>query len=411
MKRKLAALGLAVSILLTGCGWMDGSYSSVTPHQGQKQTQQSGATVASNYMDLIQALENMIREGSESGVINVADYPEKAVESGMAMAVRYATESYPVGAYAVERIDYELGANGGLPAIAVTVTYRHSRSELQMIRQVKDMTEAEAEVDKALESYAAGVVLLVEQYTATDFSQMVRDYGEAYPEKVMEIPQVTAAIHGVGVSRVAELTFTYQTSRDSLRQMQSQVKPVFDAAALYVSGDGAEKQKFSQLYGFLMERFDYEVETSITPAYSLLRHGVGDSRAFATVYAAMCRLAGLECMTVTGTRAGEPWTWNIVQEGGHYFHVDLLRSSEAGAFREFTDREMTGYVWDYSAYPQCPEIGTLPEETEPTQADTPAPPESQPTEETTAPAEVLPPEQSMADPEPSAPEETEIAQS
>ena len=72
------------------------------------------------------------------------------------------------------------------------------------------------------------------------------------------------------------------------------MKPVFESAVLYVSGDGAEKQKFSQLYAFLMERFDYKVETSITPAYSLLRHGVGDSRAFATVYAAMCRLAGLE---------------------------------------------------------------------------------------------------------------------
>jgi len=122
-----------------------------------------------------------------------------------------------------------------------------------------------------------------------------------------------------------ELTFTYQTSRDALRQMQSQVKPVFDAASLYVSGDGEDRQKLSQLYAFLMERFDYKIETSITPAYSLLRHGVGDSRAFATVYAAMCRLAGLECMTVTGTHAGDPWTWNIVlDEKGGPNHVSNL---------------------------------------------------------------------------------------
>ena len=45
-----------------------------------------------------------------------------------------------------------------------------------------------------------------------------------------------------------------------------------------------------------MERYDYRIETSITPAYSLLRHGVGDSRAFAVVYAAMCQQAGLECL-------------------------------------------------------------------------------------------------------------------
>ena len=53
------------------------------------------------------------------------------------------------------------------------------------------------------------------------------------------------------------------------------------AGMLYVSGEGEDFQKFSQLDGFLMERFDYKFETSITPAYSLLHHGVGDSRAFA----------------------------------------------------------------------------------------------------------------------------------
>ena len=172
-----------------------------------------------------------------------------------------------------------------------------------------------------------------------------------------------------------ELIFSYQTSRDSLRRMQSQVKPVFDAATLYVSGDGEEKQKFSQLYAFLMERFDYKLETSITPAYSLLRHGVGDSRAFATVYAAMCRSAGLECLVVTGARSGEPRSWNIVLDNGQYYHVDLLH--EQGSFWEYTDWQMSSYVWDYSDYPACngqnaeEKLGEIPEITEETQLSDP----------------------------------------
>ena len=100
-----------------------------------------------------------------------------------------------------------------------------------------------------------------------------------------------------------------------------------------------------------MERFDYTLETSITPAYSLLGHGVGDSKAFATVYAAMCRRADLECLVITGTRDGEPWTWNMVCDDGTYYHLDLL-SSHRG-FQELTDNEMEGYVWDYSAYPEA----------------------------------------------------------
>jgi len=181
----------------------------------------------------------------------------------------------------------------------------------------------------------------------------VQDYAMEYPQKVMEIPVVTSEVYGFGKARVMEVTFSYQTSRDALRLMQSQVKPVFDSAVLYVSGEGAESQKFSQLYAFLMERFDYKVETSITPAYSLLRHGVGDSRAFATVYAAMCRAAGLECIVVTGTRSGEPWTWNIIRQEDFYWHVDLLACSDSGRFLKQLDADMEGYVWDYSAYPRC----------------------------------------------------------
>ena len=157
-----------------------------------------------------------------------------------------------------------------------------------------------------------------------------------------------------------ELTFAYENSTDSQRQMRSQVKTVFDSASLYVSGEGADNQKYAQLYSFLMDRFRYKLETSITPAYSLLRHGVGDSRAFATVYAAMCRNAGLECMTVTGTRNAEPWTWNMICEDGVYYHVDLTQCKENGGFREKADADMNGYVWDYSAFPACGTAGEIP---------------------------------------------------
>lgn len=411
MKQKMVILFLTLSLFLTGCGWLDGSYVSVRPHHQQRQENLSEVVSAENHEQLLEALKDMVAAGTESGVINVAEYPQKNLESGMNLATRQVRSSDPVGAYAVEDISYELGTNSGLPAIAVTISYRHSSMEIRMIRRLSDMDSAKMAVDKALESYESGVVLLVEDYRETDFSQLVQDYAESYPEKVMETPQVSAGIYGSGEARVVELTFTYQTSRDALRQMQSQVQPVFNAAALYVSGDGAQRQKFSQLYAFLMERFDYTLETSITPSYSLLRHGVGDSRAFATVYAAMCRVAGLDCITITGTRDGEPWTWNIVQDDGHYFHVDLLRCSESGAFRESTDGEMSGYVWDYSAYPECPYIPapeesaparqepseeaqetveqTVPE-TEPTDAETlPEQTQEQETTENTHPTEIL----------------------
>lgn len=371
MKRKVTLLLLAVSLLLTGCGWLDGRYVSAIPHKEQRQEIQTDVVSASNYQELMAAMEALIESGTESATINVVDYPSEMVESGMTMVVRYARNTYPLGAYAVEDIHCELGASGGLPALAVTITYRHSWAELQQICRLENVNDAETVIAESLERYDANAVLLVENYFSRDFTQLVQDYAAEHPETVMETPQVAVSLYGSGPSRVVELNFTYQNSRDALRQMRSQVKPVFNSAVLYVSGDGADRQKFSQLYGFLMERFDYTIETSITPAYSLLRHGVGDSRAFAMVYAAMCREAGLECMTVTGTCSGEPRTWNMVLDNGYYYHVDLLRCSETGGYRELTDSDMRNYVWDYSSYPECTGvIAPEAQETEPSHAET-----------------------------------------
>ena len=353
MKRTLLPLFFALSLLLGGCGWLNGSFVSVTPHEAPKQVAHADTITAANYKDFLAALKQLVAAGTEVAAIHVEEYPEKALEAGIRRAVYTVMHNDPIGAYAVEDIQYEIGSSSGLPAVSITVSYRHNSTELQRIRRAAGITQARSITANALESYEAGIVLLVGQYEDTDFSQFVQDYAREHPETIMEVPQVTQALYGTGESRVVELIFSYQTSRDSLRRMQTQVKPVFESAVLYVSGDGDDYQKFSQLYAFLMERFDYKLETSITPSYSLLRHGIGDSRAFAQVYAAMCRDAGLTCMTVTGTRDGEPWTWNIILDGEEYYHVDLLRCSERGKYRELTDEEMEGYVWDYSDYPAC----------------------------------------------------------
>lgn len=353
MKLRLITLALGCALLLGGCGWPDGSYHSVTPHREPSGTIRTENMSVSNYEELLGALEAVVSKGAESTIINAVNYDPEMLEGDLSNAARHIQKVYPIGAYAVEELTYEVGSNTGKTAIALSVAYRHSRTEIRKVQTVRDMEAVHRLIGDALEDFDTSLVLQLEEYEQMDVTQIVQDHALENPQDVMEIPQVTEEVHGIGHSRVLELTFSYQTSRDALRLMQSQVKPVFDSAVLYVSGEGAQSQKFSQLYAFLMERFDYKVETSITPAYSLLRHGVGDSRAFATVYAAMCRASGLDCIVVTGTRSGEPWTWNIICQDGVYWHVDLLRCNEQGRFRKTEDSEMTGYVWDYSAYPEC----------------------------------------------------------
>ena len=367
MKQKLLILLLAISLLLTACGWMDGNYVHISDHEEKHPETPTGDLTASSYLELENILAQMVRAGTTEGLIYLSDYAQNMAESGMFVVSRWLTTKDPVGAYAVEAVDYEIGSNSGKPAIALSISYRHTPTEIQQIRHVKNTHQAEEALGLALENLKSGIVMLVEEYEAVDYIQMVTDFAQSHPQTVMEIPHVTDAIYGSAESRIVELNFSYRSSRDALKLMRHQVEPVFEAATLYVSEDAPMLQQYAQLYSFLMERFDYRIQPSITPSYSLLHHGVGDSNAFAIVYQAMCKSVGLDCRIITGTRGGNPWTWNLIDLGGHYGHVDLLESSRLGRFHVLNSQEMQGYVWDYSAAPgdsepQDPE--TLQEELE-----------------------------------------------
>lgn len=347
--RRVAALALA-AVLLSGCGWMDGSYVSVTPHQvGIGQTDREDASSVGNYTELRGALVGLIDSGAEKGLFSLAEYPRAEVIRDMERAVKYAMGTYPVGAYAVESIDYDFGTGLGAAALSVDITYRRSREQIESIRTVRWTSGARKEVESALDECLDTLVLRITGYQEADFNAMIRDYAARNPDRVMEIPGVAVRIFpDRGNIRVVELSFHYRTDQETLRAMREQVEPVFSSAVLYVTGQASDRTKFSQLHTFLTERFDYQIERTVTPAYSLLCQGVGDSQAFAQVYAVLCSRTELEAQIVSGTREGESHWWNMVKIDGLWYHVDLLGPKR---FTILTDDQMAGYEWDREAYP------------------------------------------------------------
>lgn len=351
--RRILALIVLLSCVLSGCSWMDGEYHSVKPHAsvGGQQQNDSVITVA-GYNDLQDALVKLVTTGRTSQTFYTRGIDEELIDQYMNTAIMHVFQNCAIGAYAVEKINYEYGTSGGTPAVAVDVTYLHSRQEILRIKNTSDMEGVRKLLAKALDNSDNQIVIKVADYEILDVEQFVHDYANKNPHLCMEVPIVTASVYpDRGEERVLEVTFTYQTSRDALRIMQGMVSPIFSAAELYVRDSEDPLQKYEQLYAFLMERFDYKIETSLTPAYSLLRYGVGDSKAFAMVYMVMCQNAGLECQVISGTSGGEPKYWNYILIGDTYCHVDLLACNSAGAFSAIPSSEMSGYVWDYSEFP------------------------------------------------------------
>lgn len=351
--RKMTALLMTLCLLFSGCSfWTNGSYSSVEPHKELANQTEKPAVNVSGYEQLLEALASLVESGAESGMLSMQYETEEAAREDMDKAIREIRQNNPFAAYAVEDIGYVFGASGGRNAVSVQITYLQNRVRADKIQRVQTLQQVEQVIAQHLDACDAGVVLYFADPGQVDYAQMVEDYALAYPQKVMEMPEVTVSLYPEqGTEQIVELKFSYQTSRAQLRTLQNRVAPVFSSAAQHVAGDWTAAEKARRLYGFLMDRYEYNIQTSITPAYSLLLHGVGDSRAFAMVYSAMCRQAELDSHLVTGTRMGEPWVWNAVRIDGVYYYLDLLRCSGEGTFRLHTQEEMTEYVWDYSAYP------------------------------------------------------------
>ncbi len=353
MKRALVLTLLISAILtsLTGCNWMDGSYVSVTPHQ-VGYSDEEDTMMISDFIDLRSAVIGMIDSGETEGVLPLKDYLQQDIRADMIRVKEYVMSTSPIGAYAVQSIDYEYDTTDDKNTLSVEISYRHTKAEIGKIHAVYGMDGAKTFLVDTLNNHRKSLVLLVTRYEDMDIHQWITDYIALHPEIVMETPQVSIQTYPEqGEARVVEILFSYQNSRDSLRQMQNQVSPIFSSAKLYVSTEVDDLTKLEQLYTFLMERFDYKYETTQTPAYSLLYSGVGDSKAFAEVYAAMCRQIGVECSVVPGTYQEQSRYWNLIQLDGIFYHVDLLQSEQLGSLQLMEHEEMSEYQWDQSLYP------------------------------------------------------------
>lgn len=346
--KKTVCILILLCCLLTGCANpFNGSYVSVKPYEDRWNMNGIESISVSDEQELFDTLREAVHDGVERIAIVVPDDSGTVVDRAVDTTVEALMANDPITNYAVRDITYEWGKTGDRQALAVQIQYFRNLTPPTKILRVSNTEEVERAIENALEQCQGRLVFEIQDDTGLDFANMAETFARNHPDVVMEIPQIMVSLYpATGCAHVVEMSFFYQTNRDSLKAMKEQVEPVFTASALYVSGDADEKEKYQQLYSFLMERYDYQIATSITPAYSLLRHGVGDSRAFAVVYEAMCRRSGLPCKTVSGTRRGESHCWNLVVVDGVSYHLDLL----GGPFSLCLDEQMSDYVWDYSSY-------------------------------------------------------------
>ena len=194
--RIFAAMCVLICFLLGGCGfWMDGEYLSVTPHEEQNLHVVSGVIEVSNYVQLRNAIAELIESGADGGTISVSSFNSTTAHHYANVAVNYVMDSNPIAAYAVKEITFEVETGRGATVIAFDIAYRHGRSEILQIKKTGSLDDVRAVITSTLDNCEDSVVLRINQYNAVDIVQLIQDHAYANPDRVMEVPQVQADIY------------------------------------------------------------------------------------------------------------------------------------------------------------------------------------------------------------------------
>lgn len=353
--KRIAALVLLLSVL-TGCTRLSaGEYLSIQPHEeAAPQTEQTNAVVVEDYLGLRTAVKDFVRAGQTEGIIRVNSY-EGDVESDLTEVVYEVSKTDPFGAYAVEYMTHECVRIVSYYEIRIHTTFRRSLQELEAVEIIVSRKQLETRLERAMEQGEELLLLQMNDYQDQDLAAMIQTYCLEHPDVVVETPAVEVQMYPQsGRQRILEVRLSYSLPRETLLERRTAVRETVDGAAEYIRYREKPLDKAQLLYTYLITRFSYTEQETVTPVYSALCEGTADPLGLAQGWKLICDKAGVECYVVQGLRNGQPYTWNIFSLGGEYRHADLAQCVlERGGLILRTDKNMGEYHWDTSLYPAC----------------------------------------------------------
>ena len=229
--RRVLALLLSMALLLPGCASMlERDHLSVSPHVNQTMLSDNPSILrAENYQGLVNGVLYFVSQGMESGTIRLTKYTGDP-EVDLAAVSAEVQEEDPLGAYALEGMEYAYSLIVSYYECSFTFAYRRTAEQLDALRTISGSSAIRAELKRALQERRTETAFRASSYYAReDTLRALLD--EAYRElglAALGMPQAELTLYpqeGGGTQRIAELTFSYDLSQPELsRQYQANLQ-------------------------------------------------------------------------------------------------------------------------------------------------------------------------------------------
>lgn len=354
----LAAL-LCPALLLSGCSSMLArDYSTITPHSAAPTVESDQLTIrVESYQNLVNALLYFITQGRESGTIRLYNYPYD-VEQDLEGACLEVVQEDPLGAYAVDFIQYDLTPIVSCYEASVQIAYRRTHEQVSAITAATGSSAIRRELRDTLAQFQEETALRIsyfdgdEQYIQT----LIREAYYTTPDTALDFPQADVYFYPEsGQQRIVEILLQYQLDRAELERRRERLSQ----ASLQISGDlwdAMEDEGLLDIRQTILDKAHYDPEGGST-AYHALVEGRADSLGLALSMSLLCQQLDYSCQIVEGVLDGQSHYWNIVSTLEGPRHLDLTRPDAPGGSPFLSDRSLSqeGYSWDTSTTPVCGE--------------------------------------------------------
>lgn len=359
-KRPILALTLAGSLLLSGCSsLLLRDYSSVTVHSAAPTVESDQLTIrVESYQDLVNTLLYFITQGQEEGVIRLYNYPYD-VNRDLEAACTEVVQEDPLGAYAVDRIQYDVVPIVSCYEASFRLTYRRTHEQVACVVAATGASSIRSELKKALSQFQEESVLRISYFDEdeTYIQSLLRQAYFSSPGTALEFPRFQINFYpDSGRQRIVEILFDYELDQAELNRR----KTALSRLAREISGDLWDAEGDSGLLKLrqaILSTASYDPQGGSTAYHALSEHQA-DSLGLAFAMCLLCQELEYPCQVVEGTLDGSTHYWNVLLTEGGYRHVDLSRPLEDDADSPFlSDRQVVqeGYQWSDSSVPQCGE--------------------------------------------------------
>ncbi len=339
-------------LTLTGCtSILEREYSSFTHHMEYPVSKDSSILQAENYQGLVSALIYFIVEHDKTGVIHLSNYLGD-VGADLEIACAEVLEKDPLGAYALNGIEYKHTRIVSYYEVTITFDYAHTQEEVAAIIPATGSQAIFQAVSSAMAGFDKDCVLRLSYFTG-DENTLLTQARQAWldtPLAALTAPDIGVKLYpDSGTSRVAEFTFEWpeEATELSVRSTQLETVALQFLQKLDIHPGGVTVEV---LLDALIQWVEIGSEGGGS-AYDALVDGRANSQGMALALRLLCQLADLEATVVEGEFNGEPRFWLIVSTDEGYRHLDP--SVQEPLYATDSVFQGLGYLWSVDRYPDC----------------------------------------------------------